>query len=72
MGVGRPKWRNVTAWYITARLLAIPASLTLHRDWWMLCVLLFTLAWIVLAVVLALKGLRRSWLRHRSEPASAQ
>ena len=69
---GRPRWRKLAWWYIGARLLTVPASLTLRvHDWWNLCSLLFVLLWIVLAAVMALNGVRQIWLRHRSATASS-
>jgi hypothetical protein len=67
-----PRWRKLAWSYIAARSLTVPAALILGVfTWWMLCVMLFTLAWIALAVVLACKAVRHIWLRQRSATASA-
>jgi hypothetical protein len=53
--------------YLVARLLTFPVSLMLRaNDWWMLVFFIFSfsLAWIILAAILALKSVRRLWIRH--------
>jgi hypothetical protein len=68
----RPRWSPLAVSYVAVRLLTIPASLILRSEWWMLCCALLTLAWIVLAVAVALKGLWHIWLRSRSARAGAR
>lgn len=66
------RWRKLAWWYVMARLLTVPTSLMLRVNrWWMLCVLLFSLAWALLAIVVASKAVRQIWSRYRPATASA-
>jgi hypothetical protein len=71
---GRDRWKKMASWYLAARLLTVPVSLKLHSydGIWNLLVLLFLVAWIGLAVAVAVKGMRLVWLRYRLAAASAR
>lgn len=68
----RDRWKKLTWWYVGVRLLTVPFSLTFrsYDGIWSLFVMLFLAAWTVLAVAVALKGIRQVWLRYRSAAAS--
>jgi hypothetical protein len=67
------KWKPYVWWYTAARLLTIPGSLVLRvYSSWLICVLLFVLTWIAVAVVTIWVCARHLWINHRAAAAPAR
>lgn len=70
----RKSWKKLAWGYVAARLLTVPISLVLRPTdgIWNLLVLVFLLAWLIMAVAVVLKGMREVWVRYMSAAASAR
>jgi hypothetical protein len=61
------KWKPYVWGYTAVRLLTIPVSLVVRADGsWLICVLLFVLTWIAVAVVTIWVWARHIWVNHRA------